>query len=654
MRMKRWIARAGQAGCLALALALSGPAGAEAAAEPPAAGSEPIPISDFALLPFLTAPQLSPDGQRVAAMITDGDARRIGIWQRGDDGEWALQTIPAGGVDAFRWAGDGRLLLDATAITLVIGDAIFPIPVRRVLVHDIATGQQIRLGSLNSLVDRVIFTDPEARYVLLSTQPRLSSPPAVHRVDLATGAGVEIERSRVGVWDWFADRDGVVRVGVDYGERRTRIHYRAAHGEPLRRADIRRDLRDGSVIDAIHFTGEGNEAYIITNSQTGRFGLYAYDFATDTLGAPLFEHDEVDVDHAVFHRGPRPVGVVYHDDRPRTRWFDPEFAALQRQLDDTFPGKTNRILGRSRDGNRIFLWSSAADEPGTYYIFDRAGLRMEPFASPYEQLLGRSFAPVASIRYESRDGVSIPAYLTLPPGREARGLPLVLLPHGGPFARDEWEFDPQVQLLASRGYAVLQPNFRGSTGYGRDHVERGFGELGGKMIDDMEAGVDRLVADGIVDPARVCIMGGSYGGYAALWAATRTPTRYRCAISWAGPSDLRRMLRYNARQLVPQRYLREWRRQIEGEERTDLDAVSPLRQAARLRVPVLIAHGESDDVVPVDQSRSLVRALERHNAPAEAVFYPGAGHDFTSYKVAEDYWRRALAFLAHHNPAEAE
>lgn len=210
-----------------------------------------------------------------------------------------------------------------------------------------------------------------------------------------------------------------------------------------------------------------------------------------------------------------------------------------------------------------------------------------------------------------------------------------------------------MQFLASRGYAVLQPNFRGSTGYGRDFVTRGYGQLGAGMIDDMEDGIDWLVREGIADRSRVCMMGSSYGGYAALWAATRSPERYRCAISWAGPTDLRSMVRYDTNAFVPRRYVREFRQRIEGEERTDLNAISPLRQQQRLAVPVLIGHGKNDITVPVEQTSRLVEALRRRGAVHESVIYPKAGHAFTTSEERADWLRRVEAFLGRHNPAGA-
>jgi dipeptidyl aminopeptidase/acylaminoacyl peptidase len=387
---------------------------------------------------------------------------------------------------------------------------------------------------------------------------------------------------------------------------------------------------------------------------TGRFGVYEYDFATDTRGAAIFEHPEVDAVAAVMGENGRVDGVAYEDDRRRIRWLNPDLQRVQANIDRALPGKDNLILSRSSDGNRVLIFSSAADDPGTYYVYDRATHRIEGFAGPYDGLANRRFAPVRPIRFHNRDGAEIPGYLTLPPDRGERNLPLILMPHGGPFARDSWSFDPWVQFLAARGYAVLQVNFRGSTGYGRSYVERGFGQFGSGMIDDLEDGVDWLAQEGMIDPHRVCVMGASYGGYAALWAPIRHPDRYRCAISFAGVTDVRSMLRYDNRLFVAPRYSREWRRRIEGEERADLSLISPLQQAARLSLPVLIAHGAQDRNVPVAQSRDLVRALTRAgtNHHVESVFYPEEAHGFSKPEDSVDFLTRVEAFLARHNPAD--
>ncbi|MBV9881918.1 MAG: S9 family peptidase, partial [Sphingomonadaceae bacterium] len=499
--------------------------------------------------------------------------------------------------------------------------------------------------------DDVIFVDPAGAYILVTAQSAADEYPDVLRVDLATGRHAIVENSRVGIWDWFADSHGTVRAGVDYSNDRVTFYYRAAAGQPLRRIDSRRYPQDGSVVDMVRFVGDTDHGVVVTNAVTGRFGVYDYDFATDTRGNAIFEHPTADVTSIMTGEDGHVEGVTFEDERRHDQWLDPALQHIQAALDRALPNKVNMVLDRSRDGNRLLVWSSAADDPGSFYVYDRAANRMGPFAAPYEALDGHSFAAVRPVRFHGRDGTDIPGYLTLPPGRDERNLPLILMPHGGPFARDSWDFDPWVQFLASRGYAVLQVNFRGSTGYGRAYVERGYGQFGSGMIDDLEDGVDWLAQQGIADPHRVCIMGASYGGYAALWAPIRHPDRYRCAIAFAGVTDVRAILRYDSRLFSAPRYSRRWRRMIEGEERTDLSLISPLQQAARLTVPVLIAHGEQDRVVPVSQSRNLVRALERAGAHPESVFYAQEQHGFTKAQDSVDFLRRVEAFLARHDPA---
>jgi dipeptidyl aminopeptidase/acylaminoacyl peptidase len=620
---------------------------------PPEQPAGPIPLTDFAALPFLSEPLLSPDGTRIAARVSGQGTEEIRVWTLDENRDRDPIRVPASGNERFQWAGNNRLLITiSVSFDLFIGGALLHVRFQRVQSYDLQNRKLIPLGQNAGFLQDVIFIDPDGRYILLSDQERMDRSPNVVRIDLETGASTEVQAARRGVWSWFADAEGVVRVGVDYGERRTRIYYRAEAQAPLTLVETRRNLADDSIIDAVRFVTNTSRGIIVTNAETGRFAIYEYDFATDSRGALLFAHPNVDVTRGVFGPEGGLQGVVYEDDRPRVQWFDSQLAEVQRRIDRTFPDHTNVIVNASRNGNRLLIFSTAADDPGTYYVFDQASRRMEIFASPYDRLVGRSFAPVRPISYQSRDGLAINGYLTLPPGANQRNLPLIVLPHGGPFLRDSWSFNPEVQFLASRGYAVLQPNFRGSTGYGREFVERGYGQFGAGMIFDMDDGVDWLIREGIADARRVCVMGTSYGGYAAIWSAMRSPERYRCAISLAGPTDLRRMIQQDSRFFLARRYTREMRLRLQGEERVDLDAISPARNAEMLRVPLLLGHGEPDRVVPIDQSQRLVRALERAGTPnVETVMYRKSGHGFTDAAESADWLRRVEAFLARHNPA---
>jgi dipeptidyl aminopeptidase/acylaminoacyl peptidase len=310
-------------------------------------------------------------------------------------------------------------------------------------------------------------------------------------------------------------------------------------------------------------------------------------------------------------------------------------------------GKTKLVVFRAADMSqppRVF-------EMGDKKINDRKAGRMDPIAQPFTRLANVALAPVSAVHYAARDGLSLPAYLTMPLHRGDKALPLVIMPHGGPFARDDWEYDPFVQFLANRGYVVLQPQFRGSTGYGKAFVEKGYGQWGRKMQDDVDDGVDWLVKSGKVDPRRVCIMGASYGGYAALWGAIRNPEKYRCAISFAGVTDIDAILRYDRRSFSAPRYFKRWQTKIAGEDKIDLDTVSPLAQAARLTIPVLIAQGEKDTTVPPRQAHQMVAALTRAHANLESVFYKEEAHGFSKPENMADFLRRMDAFLHKHNPS---
>jgi dipeptidyl aminopeptidase/acylaminoacyl peptidase len=277
---------------------------------------------------------------------------------------------------------------------------------------------------------------------------------------------------------------------------------------------------------------------------------------------------------------------------------------------------------------------------------------MHLLARPYQQIRGKELASVESTSYKARDGLDIPAFVTQPHGVEPKLLPLVVMPHGGPFARDEWSYDPWAQFLANRGYVVLQPNFRGSTGYGRSFVEKGVGQWGRTMQDDLDDGVKWLVEQGKVDPKRVCIMGASYGGYAAMWAAARNPDIYRCAISFAGISDLAAMIRYDRKAFSAARYHRAWREKVQGEKSFDLDTVSPLYTASQISIPLLIAHGDKDENVPVSQSKKLHEALKKANKPHEFIVFEGEGHGLQSPENAVGFLKRVEDFLRLHNRAE--
>jgi dipeptidyl aminopeptidase/acylaminoacyl peptidase len=570
-----------------------------AAADGDAASGRPatIPIEAFAALPELRRPLLSPDGRQIVALNeTDGLTSLALIDSDRPEARPHLIRIGKTTITNLRWAGNRRLLLTVRASHKIGGEEI---PFLRLLALDVPSGASrvVDTKSRGIYAGDVLYSDPAGSWALVASQDDVYSYPSVKRVDLATGQAQLIEKARENVWDWYADDQGVVRAGIAYQGRRWTIWYRDKADEKLTALRGKFAKADDSTVDRIIFGRDAN-SWVVTNERTGRFGLYRYDLKSGAVGEALFEHAEVDLDDVSYDPVTGKVEAIeYEDDRRRVLWLDPELKTLQAKLDRALPGTVNFTTDWSQDDKRALVWSYSGSDPGGYYLLDRATARMHPVINPYPEVDPDTLAPVKYVRYQARDGLIIPAYLTLPRGREPKGLPLIIMPHGGPFARDNWEYDPTVQFFANRGYAVLQPQFRGSTGYGKNFVSRGYGEVGRRMQDDLDDGMNWLAKSGQIDPERVCVVGGSYGGYAAMWAATRNPERYRCAASIAGVSDLQSMLRYDRKLFSATRYYREWRNQVGGEGKVDLRAVSPISFAGKVRVPLLIGHGEEDERV---------------------------------------------------------
>jgi dipeptidyl aminopeptidase/acylaminoacyl peptidase len=425
----------------------------------------------------------------------------------------------------FRWAGEDRILISLGRSAIFEGDEVYA---TRLAVIDLRTNKIDFVGKRTEGIDgdTVIHVDPDGGWLLLSIQQTIYDYPSVWRVDLGTLKMTRVVAQHMHVWNWYADSTGTVRAGIGSTSQRWWLLYReSADGdfETVRREKTGDEDDAGDIERFIPIDGS-DKGYAVANSKTGRYGLYHYDFATDSLGATIFGHPQVDIDDFYQSEKGEIEAVFYTDDRTRVSWLKPEMKTLQEEIDKALPDRINRVVSFSRDASRMLVWTGSASDPGRYYFYYRASGRMQLLAQPYAKISGKDLATVESASYHARDGLDIPAYLTVPGDRATQALPLVVMPHGGPFVRDEWGYDVWAQFLANRGYLVLQPNFRGSTGYGKAFVEKGLGQWGRAMQDDIDDGVKWLVDQGKVDPKRVCIMGASYGGYAAMWAAARIRT----------------------------------------------------------------------------------------------------------------------------------
>ena len=322
-------------------------------------------------------------------------------------------------------------------------------------------------------------------------------------------------------------------------------------------------------------------------------------------------------------------------------------AQLQAMIDRALPGAANTVIGASEDESQIMIRSWSDRQPGVFYLLDRQRQQLRKIFDTAPWLRPARLARTLPLQYAARDGLVIHGYLTLPHGAAKTNLPLVVLPHGGPWVRDVLSYDPDVQFLASRGYAVLQVNYRGSPGYGEAFSKAGRHQIGKGIQNDITDGVKWAIQAGIADRRRIAIVGSSYGGYSAEWALTNTPELYRCGVSIAGVSDWLRIIKVENHQEETRIAYRYWKEQI-GDPDTDettLREISPIYHVDRIRAPIFVAHGQEDPVVPISQSRRLVAALKDRGLPYEEMFRPAEGHGFSSYEDRLELYRRMGEFL---------
>jgi dipeptidyl aminopeptidase/acylaminoacyl peptidase len=618
---------------------------------PPAAATALIPTSDLAVRPLLSGPKLSPDGKWILALLGTATPT-LGLISTTSPDIHKFAMPKQSDLVSYRWAGNGKVLISVGKTEPWFDSEIYT---TRLLAYDVATATSRFIGKPDegATGDDVLYVDPDGQWLLLALQKTIYDYPSVFRVDLNTGKMIETVHQQPEIVDWFADSRGTVRGGIGFTDKKWSLIYRRADGESFHRAGSARFDDDNGSLGLIRFALDSDQGFILSNKKTGRDALYRFDFAKLETGDLVFESPTNDVsDYNLSADGTRPLAAYYTDDRDRVEWFDPKLKEIQAALDKAVPGKEAWIVSRSRDDSVMLVLVTGANDPGSYYYFSPADGVMRRMAFVNERLKGRALAASRPIAYKARDGLLIHGYLTLPPGRAAKGLPLIVMPHGGPYGvRDNGDYDPYVQLLANRGYAVLQPNYRGSDSYGREFEDKGAGQWGRAMQDDLDDGMDWLVHEGIADAKRVCLVGISYGGYAALWGATRNPERYRCAASLAGVTDVARQLKYSRDFFTNGAARREWENRVKGKTDFKLGDISPLDHIAQLRVPVLLAHGKDDQRVPIKQSELYARAAAAAGKPFEYYSYENEGHGLSDPAHIKDYMDRLEAFLNKYNPA---
>ena len=644
-----------------------------AAADPPLA-------SAYGRLPTVIDAAISPDGGKIALAQMLDDAGTVRV--RGVGGADIL-SLRVGDRQRLRSVS----FADDSTLVYVVSETVAPAEVAPQGVRLIVPGQliayrravavslrdrqpRLMLGNENNFLDpdmsdvfAPVAGDPgSARmtgYVdpLFNAKDRPGRPgnaqggarTALYRVDLASGQGRVIDTVNGAGVRFLLDAQGAVVAHTQEfpASNRWQIH---VHEGRSSRLLLERRNRTGDA-PSLTLLPDGRAAFIETLDGRDGANLTALDLRTGVT-ATLFDAGRFGVEgHIVDPWTHHLVGASWMDDIPRQKFFDPELAAAYAALANRLPDNYVALSSWSRDRTRMLVRLENGGDGGGWYVFEPANGRLEQLALDYPDIPAAGIGQVFAITYRARDGTPIPAVLTLPRGAEAKNLPLVVLVHGGPANRDDLRFDWWAHFLAARGYAVLQPNFRGSSGYGDAWENAGLREWGGRMQTDVVDGAAALAAGGRVDPARMCIVGASYGGFAALAGATLTPERFACAVSVNGVSDpaafLDARIRGSGRTSSVADY---WRLSI-GDPVADRDriaAASPYIHAADARAPILLLHGQQDSTVPIDQSRRMKEALERAGKSVRYVELVGDDHYLSAASTRTRMLEEVDAFLKPH------
>lgn len=615
----------------------------------------PTPIEAFGRMPTFSDVALSPSGNRMLGMYRTLDSKdyKFVVFDRSAGFNLLFSTEQT---DELRvrnpvWLTDDRILFSVRFNAKRYGTDTVE---TRLMTLNPDTGEIIRLfkdrnrdeGLPVQFEDDIVsfdWSDPDSILVQYSQD---GPDDRVYRVRTDKRRRHKTEQfEKRGIQDWRADEAGVIRSGWGIKEDKAqRLMVRTADDEWK---DISHRVAEGT--PSFRFVGfpvSRDKAFVASAHETDTSGLYIYDIATDTFEDRLFHDEELDVYDVVQQRGTgAALGASYAGG---TKWFGDNFIRdVIDQMDRTFEGKSVSISDLNVPQTHAVISIRGKGRPNEYVLYDIESNRAMRLGAQYPELEGVELGRQIAVSYEARDGLTIPAYVTLPPGiaslDDAKNIPFVMHPHGGPSARDFAGFDFWTQAVVRRGYGVMQMNFRGSSGYGDSFEAAGDRQWGQAMQDDITDAAGWLVEQGHADPERLAIMGASYGGYASLMGAVRTPNLYQCAAAFAPVTDLPRLIT-TAKDYVGGEYRTRHIGRLWG-DRSMLRDNSPALHADQIEVPILLVHGEEDRVVDIDQSRRMVTGMKRQDVSYRYVELPGGNHNLTVGNNRLTFLKELDAFL---------
>ena len=622
-----------------------------------------VDVKAYTQLDTFTSIKLSPTGEYLAATVPRDDHSGLLVLRRGTNEVTASFSLGKNThIADFHWVNDKRLVL---AIAEAFGSDDEPTPTgelfgvdadggnKLLLVGFRATGSgpgsRIQTRTQENAAAYLVDTLPaEENNILVAIWPFHDDPyTRLETMDVRSGKRRLVARSPVQRGDFTVDNDRKVRMVRGVGkDNASMLYHRPAEGGDW--VLVNNELETGRVEMPLGFAPDNRTAYLFSNLPDGPDAIVAYDTVTGERKV-LLRHEKVDPARYIYRLGDEVqlAGAAYLGDKPEMRFIDEngEEARLHKMLQAAFAGHDVAVTSSTRDGRLALVQASSPTNPGDFYLFDTTTKKANYLLSRRDWSDPEKMATVRPVSLAARDGLKLHGYLTIPHGAEAAKLPMVVKVHGGPIGVfDALGFDEESQMLAQAGYAVLQVNFRGSGNYGRDFQQAGAREWGRAMQDDVTDATRWAIGQGIADPRRICIYGGSYGAYSAMMGLAREPGLYACGAGYVGVYDLDMMVRDDSRD---SNYMATFNEQWVGKA-GDLGQVSPNRLAAAIKAPVFLAAGGEDRIAPVEHTEMMERALKKAGVPVESLYYRNEGHGFYVEAHRIEYYTKLLDFFARH------
>mgnify|MGYP001475625746 CR=1 FL=1 len=600
-----------------------------------------IPLEDFFRNPEKSSFQLSPNGKKIAYMKPWDDGNRmmnVYIKDLGQENGVRITSASKRSLYGYFWLNDNRIAY----IQDKGGDENI-----HIYAVDIDGSNDIDLTPFDNIQARItddLEDDPNHMIISINNRnPRIHD---VYRLNVNSGELTLIAENPGNIMGWMTDNDGKLRIAMTSDGVNSSILYRDTEKDefkPILTTNFKVS------VSPLFFTFDNKNLYVSSNRGRDKSAIYKFDLETAKETELIFEHDEVDVSGLLRSINRKVLtGVSYYTDKRQLHFLDEWRENLQKKLESKLTNVEVAISDMSKDETKAIVVAFSDVSRGTYYYYDIENDDLTLLADLNPWLNPDHMSNMKSISYTSRDGLKINGYLTIPKGSNGKNLPVVVNPHGGPWARDRWGFNPEIQYLANNGYAVFQMNFRGSTGYGRDFWEKSFKQWGKTMQDDITDGVEWLINEGIADPERIAIYGASYGGYATLAGLTFTPDLYACGVDYVGVSSL-----FTFMESMPPYWelYREMMYEMVGHPENDkelLASSSPLLHVDKIKVPLFIAQGANDPRVKKSESDQIVNALKEKGIDVPYMVKDDEGHGFYNEKNRFDFYKAMSEFLSEH------